>query len=144
SSLRTGADARGEVAPVGATWRIAVSSTASHDAGRHELPVRTVSHRRARARQPDRHRADVPVLGERWLRGRLAHDPPRPSRALGRRPADRRGDRGLARTAAARLIVEAPALSPEGRITASDIGLYSDANEAALAHVLAAMRANSP
>jgi len=50
----------------------------------------------------------------------------------------------LALSGAGMLIVEATAVSPEGRITASDLGLYSDANEAALAHVLAAMRANSP
>jgi len=50
----------------------------------------------------------------------------------------------LALSGAGMLIVEATAVSPEGRITASDLGLYSDANEAALARVLAAARANSP
>jgi 2,4-dienoyl-CoA reductase-like NADH-dependent reductase (Old Yellow Enzyme family) len=42
------------------------------------------------------------------------------------------------------LIIEATAVSDEGRITPGDLGLYSDANEAALAHVLAAVRASSP
>jgi NADPH2 dehydrogenase len=42
------------------------------------------------------------------------------------------------------LIVEATAVSAEGRITTGDLGLYSDDNEAALARVLAAVRANSP
>jgi 2,4-dienoyl-CoA reductase-like NADH-dependent reductase (Old Yellow Enzyme family) len=50
----------------------------------------------------------------------------------------------LALSGAAMLIVEATAVSPEGRITAADLGLYSDANEAALARVLAALRAISP
>src|SRR5215831_4787783 len=50
----------------------------------------------------------------------------------------------LALSGAGMLIVEATAVSPEGRITATDLGLYSDANEAALARVLAAARANSP
>jgi len=50
----------------------------------------------------------------------------------------------LALSGAAMLIVEATAVSPEGRITASDLGLYSDANEAALARVLAAVRRHAP
>ncbi len=50
----------------------------------------------------------------------------------------------LALSGAALLIVEATAVSAEGRISAGDLGLYSDANEAALARVLAAARANSP
>ncbi|MBV9889354.1 MAG: NADH:flavin oxidoreductase/NADH oxidase [Rhizobacter sp.] len=50
----------------------------------------------------------------------------------------------LALSGAAMLILEATAVSPEGRITAGDLGLYSDANEAALARVLAAVRANAP
>jgi 2,4-dienoyl-CoA reductase-like NADH-dependent reductase (Old Yellow Enzyme family) len=50
----------------------------------------------------------------------------------------------LALSGAALLIVEATAVSPEGRITAADLGLYSDANEAGLARVLAALRAHSP
>ena len=50
----------------------------------------------------------------------------------------------LALSGAAMLIVEATAVSAEGRITASDLGLYSDANEAALARVLAAARAHAP
>ena len=50
----------------------------------------------------------------------------------------------LALSGAAMLIVEATAVSAEGRITAGDLGLYCDANEAALARVLAAVRAQSP
>jgi 2,4-dienoyl-CoA reductase-like NADH-dependent reductase (Old Yellow Enzyme family) len=50
----------------------------------------------------------------------------------------------LALSGAGLLIVEATAVSAEGRITPGDLGLYSDANEAALARVLAAVRANSP
>jgi 2,4-dienoyl-CoA reductase-like NADH-dependent reductase (Old Yellow Enzyme family) len=50
----------------------------------------------------------------------------------------------LALSGAAMLIVEATAVSAEGRITAGDLGLYSDANEAALARVLGAVRAQSP
>ena len=50
----------------------------------------------------------------------------------------------LALSGAALLIIEATAVSPEGRITAGDLGLYSDANEAALARVLSAVRAHSP
>ena len=46
----------------------------------------------------------------------------------------------LALSGAGMLILEATAVSPEARITAGDLGLYSDANEAALAHVLTAIR----
>ena len=38
----------------------------------------------------------------------------------------------LALSGAGLLIIEATAVSPEGRITARDLGLYSDATEAAL------------
>ena len=50
----------------------------------------------------------------------------------------------LALSGAGLLIIEATAVSPEGRITATDLGLYSDANEAALARVLAALRSHAP
>ena len=50
----------------------------------------------------------------------------------------------LALSGAGLLIVEATAVSAEGRITAGDLGLYSDANEAALARVLGAVRQNAP
>ncbi|MEP7058134.1 MAG: NADH:flavin oxidoreductase/NADH oxidase [Caldimonas sp.] len=50
----------------------------------------------------------------------------------------------LALSGAGLLILEATAVSPEGRITPQDLGLYSDANEAGLARVLAAIRAHSP
>src|ERR1043165_4925330 len=50
----------------------------------------------------------------------------------------------LALSGAAMLIVEATAVSPEGRITPTDLGLYSDANEAALARVIGAVRTYSP
>jgi 2,4-dienoyl-CoA reductase-like NADH-dependent reductase (Old Yellow Enzyme family) len=50
----------------------------------------------------------------------------------------------LALSGAALLILEATAVEPEGRITPGDLGLYSDANEAALARVLAAIRQYSP
>lgn len=50
----------------------------------------------------------------------------------------------LALSGAALLIIEATAVSPEGRITAGDLGLYSEDNAAALARVLAAIRAHSP
>jgi 2,4-dienoyl-CoA reductase-like NADH-dependent reductase (Old Yellow Enzyme family) len=50
----------------------------------------------------------------------------------------------LALSGAGMLIVEATAVSAEGRITAGDLGLYDDENEAALARVLGAVRANSP
>ncbi|HUP09280.1 MAG TPA: NADH:flavin oxidoreductase/NADH oxidase [Caldimonas sp.] len=50
----------------------------------------------------------------------------------------------LALSGAGLLIVEATAVSAEGRITAGDLGLYSDANEAGLARVLSAVRAHAP
>ena len=50
----------------------------------------------------------------------------------------------LALSGAGLMIVEATAVVPEGRITPSDLGLYSDANEQALARVLDAVRAHAP
>jgi len=50
----------------------------------------------------------------------------------------------LAISGAGLLILEATAVSPAGRITPWDLGLYSDANEHALARVLQALRANAP
>ena len=50
----------------------------------------------------------------------------------------------LALSGAGLLVVEATAVSPEGRITPGDLGLYSDDNEAALARILKAIRANAP
>src|SRR6476620_7192632 len=50
----------------------------------------------------------------------------------------------LALSGAGLLITEATAVSDVGRISPQDLGLYSDANEAALARVLAAIRAHSP
>ncbi len=50
----------------------------------------------------------------------------------------------LALSGAGLMILEASAVSPEGRISPQDLGLYSDANEAALARVLTAVRAYSP
>ena len=49
----------------------------------------------------------------------------------------------LALSGAGLMIIEATAVTPEGRITPTDLGLYCDANEAALARTLAAVRANS-
>ena len=49
----------------------------------------------------------------------------------------------LAQSGAGLLVIEATAVTPEGRITAGDLGLYSDANEAALARVLDAVRPHS-
>ncbi|MCB1914826.1 MAG: NADH:flavin oxidoreductase/NADH oxidase [Rhodocyclaceae bacterium] len=46
----------------------------------------------------------------------------------------------LAVSGAAMLITEATAVLPEGRISPADLGLYDDANEAALARVLGAVR----
>ncbi|MDE2049310.1 MAG: oxidoreductase, partial [Betaproteobacteria bacterium] len=46
----------------------------------------------------------------------------------------------LAQSAAGLLLIEATAVSAAGRITPGCLGLYSDANEAALARVLAAIR----
>ena len=50
----------------------------------------------------------------------------------------------LALSGAGMMILEATAVSPEGRISPRDLGLYSDENEAALARVLQAVRAHSP
>lgn len=50
----------------------------------------------------------------------------------------------LSLSGAGMLITEATAVSPEGRISPEDLGLYSDANEAALARVLSAIRKHSP
>jgi 2,4-dienoyl-CoA reductase-like NADH-dependent reductase (Old Yellow Enzyme family) len=50
----------------------------------------------------------------------------------------------LALSGAGLLILEATAVSPEGRISPQDLGLYSDANEAGLARVLTAIRAHTP
>jgi len=50
----------------------------------------------------------------------------------------------LALSGAGMLIVEATAVSAEGRITPADLGLYCDANEQALARVLGAVRSASP
>ena len=50
----------------------------------------------------------------------------------------------LALSGAALLIVEATAVSAEGRISPQDLGLYSQGNEAALARVLDAIRKLSP
>src|SRR3954469_14731581 len=50
----------------------------------------------------------------------------------------------LALSGAGLMILEATAVSPEGRITPQDLGLYSDENKAALARVLAAIRTHSP
>ncbi|MEM7732001.1 MAG: NADH:flavin oxidoreductase/NADH oxidase [Pseudomonadota bacterium] len=45
----------------------------------------------------------------------------------------------LAQSGAGLLIIEATAVSPEARITPDDLGLYSDANEAALGRVMQAI-----
>ena len=50
----------------------------------------------------------------------------------------------LAISGAGLLVLEATAVSAEGRITPGDLGLYSDANEAALSRVLAAVRPHAP
>ena len=50
----------------------------------------------------------------------------------------------LALSGAGLMIVEATAVSAEARITPGDLGLYSDANEAALARTLEAIRKYSP
>jgi len=50
----------------------------------------------------------------------------------------------LALSGAGLMILEATAVSAEGRISAQDLGLYSDANEAALARVISALRRYSP
>ncbi|MEI4481418.1 MULTISPECIES: oxidoreductase [unclassified Phyllobacterium] len=50
----------------------------------------------------------------------------------------------LALSGAGLLITEATAVTPEGRISYKDLGLYNDNNEAALARVLLAIREHSP
>jgi 2,4-dienoyl-CoA reductase-like NADH-dependent reductase (Old Yellow Enzyme family) len=50
----------------------------------------------------------------------------------------------LALSGAGLMILEATAVSAEGRISPQDLGLYSDADEAALARVLKAIRTYSP
>jgi 2,4-dienoyl-CoA reductase-like NADH-dependent reductase (Old Yellow Enzyme family) len=50
----------------------------------------------------------------------------------------------LALSGAGLMIIEATAVSPEGRISPHDLGLYSDANEAGLDRILGAIRAHSP
>jgi 2,4-dienoyl-CoA reductase-like NADH-dependent reductase (Old Yellow Enzyme family) len=50
----------------------------------------------------------------------------------------------LALSGAAMLVLEATAVSAVGRISPADLGLYSDANERALARVLDAIRRHSP
>jgi len=50
----------------------------------------------------------------------------------------------LALSGSGLLIIEATSVEPEGRITPSDLGLWSDANELALARILKAIRTYSP
>ncbi|MEE7561241.1 oxidoreductase, partial [Xanthomonas sp. Kuri4-2] len=50
----------------------------------------------------------------------------------------------LSQSGAGLLIIEAAAVSAEGRITHADLGLYDDATEQALAQVLASVRRWSP
>ena len=50
----------------------------------------------------------------------------------------------LALSGAGLLVTEATAVSDVGRISPQDLGLYSDANEAALSRVVAAIRRHSP
>lgn len=50
----------------------------------------------------------------------------------------------MALSGAGLLCVEATAVTPEGRIAPGDLGLYGDANEAALAPIVAMIRAASP
>ena len=50
----------------------------------------------------------------------------------------------LALSGAGLLIIEATAVTPEGRITPGDLGLWNDGNEAALVRVLASIRHYSP
>lgn len=49
----------------------------------------------------------------------------------------------LALSGAGLLIIEATAVSPEGRISPADLGLYSDENEAALGHVMSVLAKQS-
>ncbi len=50
----------------------------------------------------------------------------------------------LAISGAGLLILEATAVTPEGRITPGDLGLYDDANEAGLKRILGALRGFAP
>ncbi|OEZ53726.1 NADPH dehydrogenase [Janthinobacterium sp. HH103] len=50
----------------------------------------------------------------------------------------------LALSGAGLLMTEATAVSPEGRISADDLGLWSDANQTALAKVVQAIRRHAP
>jgi 2,4-dienoyl-CoA reductase-like NADH-dependent reductase (Old Yellow Enzyme family) len=50
----------------------------------------------------------------------------------------------LALSGAGLMVTEATAVSPEGRISPLDLGLYSNGDETALARVLTAIRAHSP
>jgi 2,4-dienoyl-CoA reductase-like NADH-dependent reductase (Old Yellow Enzyme family) len=50
----------------------------------------------------------------------------------------------LSLSGAGLLIIEATAVEPAGRITSHDLGLYNDANAAALARVMTAVRGQSP
>ena len=50
----------------------------------------------------------------------------------------------LAVSGAGLLVIEATAVAPEAGITPADLGLYSDANEAALARIVTAIRSYSP
>ena len=50
----------------------------------------------------------------------------------------------LALSGAGLLTVEATAVAPEGRITHGDVGLYDDATEVAMAHILESVRRWSP
>ena len=50
----------------------------------------------------------------------------------------------LALSGAALLMLEASAVSPEGRISAHDLGIWSDAHAAALAPIVAAIRRHAP
>ncbi|MEG3175158.1 NADH:flavin oxidoreductase/NADH oxidase [Sphingomonas sp. RB3P16] len=50
---------------------------------------------------------------------------------------------GLALSGAALLTIEASAVTPEGRITYGDVGLYDDASEAAMARVIESIRRHS-
>jgi 2,4-dienoyl-CoA reductase-like NADH-dependent reductase (Old Yellow Enzyme family) len=51
---------------------------------------------------------------------------------------------GLALSGAGLLIIEATAVTPEGRISPDDLGLWSDAHADALQPIIAAMRRHSP
>ncbi len=51
---------------------------------------------------------------------------------------------GLALSGAGLLIIEATAVTPEGRISPDDLGLWSDAHQEALRPIIAAIRRHSP